>query len=187
MQLGDGPPWGSESVGRDPVLLSGFNGSYPTLRLGPAAVANAYQWQAPYTRYGWPAPIGLILKSGFTGPVTLSGADPRTGHPLWFGLVVAGVWGAPDKILPTYSLDPVNPLIPAGGATDAEKFWYGYIFLPGAGCYTVAASWPGGGWQATISAGAAGRLLLPCIARMVLTMRSICLRCGRSWIASRCA
>ena len=153
MQPGDGPPLGSESIGRDSVLLSGFNGSYPTLRLGPAAVANAYQRQAPYTRYGWPAPIGLILKSGFTGPVTLSGYDLRTGYPLWFGFIVAGDWGAPDKIMPTYVLDPANPIVPAGGSTGTENFWYGYVFLPGAGCYTISASWPGGGWQATVSAG----------------------------------
>ncbi len=153
MRHGDGPPWGSESIGHDPVLISGFSGSYPTLPLGQVAVESAYQWQAPYTRYGWPAPIGLILKSGFTGPVTLTGSDPRTGHPLWFGLITAGVWGAPEKITPAYQLDPAHPPIPAGGVTDTEQFWYGYIFLPASGCYNVTVSWPGGGWQMTISAG----------------------------------
>jgi hypothetical protein len=118
------------------------------------AVANAYDWRVPYTQYGWPAPIGLILQSDFIGPaVTLSGYDLRTGHPLWFGFVVAGNWGAPEKILPAYVLDLTNPPVPAGGATDRERFWYGYIFLPGAGCYSITASWPGGGWQATVSAG----------------------------------
>jgi len=153
MLVAAGPPLGSKAVGHAPVVLSGFVGSYPTLRLGLAAAANAYDWHAPYTRYGWPAPIGLVLQSGFTGPVTLSGYDPRTGNPLWFGFIVAGNWGAPERILPTYLLDPAKPPVPAGGATDTEVFWYGYIFLPGAGCYTISASWPGGGWQVTVSAG----------------------------------
>ena len=55
--------------------------------------------------------------------------------------------------MPAYVLDPANPSVPAGGASDNEVFWYGYVFLPGAGCYTISASWPGGGWQALVSAG----------------------------------
>lgn len=149
----DGPPWGTKAIGHAPVRLGGFVGTYPTLRLGPEAAAKAYSWRAPYTQYGWPAPIGLVLDSDFTGPVTLTGYDPRTGYPLWFGFIVAGNWGAPEKITPAYVLDPANPPVPAGGATSTEQFWYGYIFLPGAGCYIISASWPGGGWQALVSAG----------------------------------
>lgn len=150
-----GPPWGSLAVGRAPVVLSGFIGPYATLRLGSVAAANAYGWTAPYTQYGWPAPIGLVLRSDFAGPVTLSGWNQRDGHPLWFGFIEAGVWGAPQRVVPTYVLDPAHPAVPAGGSTstEAETFWYGYVFLPGAGCYTLAAAWPGGGWQVTISAG----------------------------------
>jgi hypothetical protein len=135
------------------VTLSGFVGSQATLRLGQEAAAKAYDWRAPYTQYGWPAPIGLVLQSDFTGPVTLSGEDTLTGNPLWFGFIVAGNWGAPERITPEYVLDPANPPVPAGGATDTETFWYGYVFLPSAGCYTISASWLGGGWQAIVSAG----------------------------------
>jgi hypothetical protein len=147
-----GPPWDSQAIGREPVLLGGFVGPYATLRLGPDAAANAYGWTAPYTRYGWPAPIGLVLRSDFAGPVTLSGRDLRTGHPLWFGFIEAGVWGAPQRVVPVFTLDLANPSVPAGGATASEAFWYGYAFLPGAGCYMIAATWPGGGWQITVSA-----------------------------------
>jgi hypothetical protein len=152
----DGNPAMGLAIGKAPVLLGGFSGPYATLPIGPAASANqsASGWDAPYTQYGWPAPIEPILHSGVSGPVTLSGWDLSTGYPLWFGLVVAGVWGAPQQISPTIRLDPADPAIPAGGSTGAENFWYGYAFLPGAGCYTLTGSWPGGSWQITVSAGA---------------------------------
>src|SRR5262249_24024190 len=79
----DCPPQ-EQAIGHSPVLVGGFIGPYAKLLLGPSASAMAYRWAAPYTPYGWPAPIGLILRGQISGPVTLSGSDPRTGHPLWF-------------------------------------------------------------------------------------------------------
>jgi hypothetical protein len=148
-----GPPAANSAVGRAPVWVGGFTGPYATLRLGPTA--SAFGWAAPYTRYGWPAPIYLVLQSqsGLAGPVTLAGWDPRDGHPLWFGFVEAGVWGAPTQVVPAFTLDPAHPSIPVGGADTTGTFWYGYAFLPSAGCYMLAASWPGGTWQVTVSAG----------------------------------
>jgi hypothetical protein len=156
-----GPPFGRWAIGREPVLLGGFIGPYATMPLGRAASTIAYGWTAPYTPYGWPAPIGLMVQAGLpSGPVTLSGWDQLTGHPLWFGFVVAGDWGAPQHVVPTFVLDPTHPSIPAGGWASPETFWYGYVFLPGAGCYTLTASWPGGNWRVTVSAGSvnAGQL-----------------------------
>ena len=154
MLTADGPPIRSGAIGSTPVLVGTFVGPYATMPLGPVASANAYGWTAPYSLFGWPAPIDLILKSGVAGPVTLSGLDPRTGHPVWFGLVVPGKWGAPQHISPTLSIDPTHPAIPAGGDSGAEVFWYGYAFVPTSGCYVLTASWPGGSWRITISAGA---------------------------------
>ncbi|PWT76552.1 MAG: hypothetical protein C5B60_04020 [Chloroflexi bacterium] len=152
----DGNPSVGMAIGKAPVLVGGFRGPYATLPVGPAASANLNDsgWTAPYTLYGWPAFIELIVHTGVTGPVTLSGRDAHTGYPLWFGFVMAGVWGAPHEVTPTFSLDPGNPAIPAGGSGGLEQFWYGYAFLPGAGCYTLSTSWPGGSWQITVSAGA---------------------------------
>jgi hypothetical protein len=107
----EGPPFERASIGHAPVLLGGFVGPYATLPLGPAANAAAYGWTAPYTRYGWPAPIGLVLLGlHVSGPVTLSGWDLRTGHPLWFGFIVAGEWGLRSRWFPPLgSIQPIPP------------------------------------------------------------------------------
>lgn len=148
-----GPPWTTQAIGHQPVQLSGFDGPYPTARLGPEAAANAYGWTAPHTAFGWPAPIGVALVPNVQGPVILSGRDLQTGYPLWFGLVEAGVWDAPLQVTPRLTLDPAHPPVPAGGNAATAVFWYGYLFFPSAGCYTLTASWPGGGWRVTVSAG----------------------------------
>jgi len=144
------------AIGTAPVLVGGFAGPPATLPVGPAASArlNFPGWTQPYTRYGWPALIDLILHTGISGPVALTGRDLQTGYPLWFGFVVPGVAGAPQQVTRTLQLNPAHPDVPAGGETGEEEFWFGYAFLPGAGCYTLTASWPGGSWLLTVSAGA---------------------------------
>ncbi len=152
-----GPPIFGLAVGHTPVWLAGFTGPYPTLRLGPTASANAWGgWSAPYTQDGWPAPIGLEIPAGFAGQIHLSGWDAHAGpsRSMRFGLIQAGGFGAPVNVETTYTLDPTRSIIPPGGVDSTGAFWYGYAFLPGAGCYTLAASWPGGGWSVMISAGA---------------------------------
>jgi hypothetical protein len=148
-----GPPHWGAAIGRAPVWLSNMSGTYPTLRLGSQASANAYGWDAPYTQFGWPAPIGLVLENGFQGPVRLTGWNVNTSEAVSFGFVQAGEWGAPRYISPDYTLNPVSGTIPAGGSDPSGVFWYGYAFVPRAGCYVIAASWPGGSWKATVSSG----------------------------------
>jgi hypothetical protein len=147
-----GPPQ-YRAVGNAPLWVGGFTGPYATLKLGPAASATAYDWAAPYTRYGWPAPILLVLQSGYAAPVTLSGWDLRDGHPVWFGVIEAGVWGPPRQVVTPFTLDPAHLPFDAGGEDDTGVFWYGYAFLPRAGCYALAATWAGGAWRVTVSAG----------------------------------
>lgn len=160
-----GPPsWGA-AVGQAPVWLAGTSGAYPTMRLGPAATANAYSWKAPYTQFGWPAPIGLVLKPDFNAPVLLSGWDVQSNGQsvVSFGFVIAGDWGAPNYVSPSYQFYPGNLYLPAGGSDSTGVFWYGYAFFPHAGCYQLVASWPAssgpgsiwpaGSWQAIVSVG----------------------------------
>lgn len=148
-----GPPSFGAAIGYAPVWLAGFTGANPTLRLGAAASASAYGWDAPYSQYGWPAPIGLVVAPGYAAQVTLLGRDVETGQTVAFGFVEAGVWGAPTFVTPAYTLDTGHPSVPAGGSDPTGVFWYGYVFLPHAGCYDLAATWPGGSWRFTVSAG----------------------------------
>ncbi len=148
-----GPPQWGAAVGQAPVWLAGMSGAYPTLRLGREASANAYDWSAPYTQFGWPAPIGIVLRGSFNQQVRLTSWNVSTGEVASFGLVQAGDWGAPSRVAQTFLLNPSDPVIPAGGEDSTGVFWYGYAFFPQAGCYTLDATWPGGSWQATISAG----------------------------------
>ena len=69
------------------------------------------------------------------GSVTLSGWDPRIGYPLWFGFITAGQWGPPARVVPSFTLDPANPSVPAG-------------------CYVLSTTWPGGAWRVAVSTGA---------------------------------
>lgn len=152
-----GPPAFGLAVGHTPVWVAGFTGPYPTLRLGPNARANTWGgWSAPYTQVGWPVPIGLEVPAGFTGQIHLSGWDAHDGpsRSMQFGLIQASGGGPPSDVETTYTLDLTHPTIPPGGEDHTGVFWYGYAFLPGAGCYTLTASWPGGSWSVTISAGA---------------------------------
>lgn len=159
-----GPPHWGAAIGHAPVWLGGASGAYPTMRLGPAATANAYSWNAPYTQFGWPAPIGLVLQSGFIEPVLLSGWDVHDSQSVVsFGFVVAGGWGAPSYVSPSYQFYPSNSAVPVGGEDATDVFWYGYAFFPHAGCYQLIASWPAsagpgsiwpaGNWQAIVSVG----------------------------------
>lgn len=148
-----GPPQWGGAIGHAPIWMAGFSGANPTLRLGDAARANAYSWNAPYTQFGWPAPIGLVMGQGFSGPVILSGWNVATQEPVSFGFVVAGQWGAPSSVNANYVLDPSNPDLPAGGADSTGVFWYGYAFVPKAGCYTITASSTDESWHFTVSAG----------------------------------
>lgn len=148
-----GPPQWGAAIGHAPVWLAGMSGAYPTLRLGHEASANAYGWSAPYTQFGWPSPIGLVLKNGFNEPVRLTGWNINTGEVVSFGFVQAGAWGAPLYVSSDYTLDPASGTIPAGGSDPTGVFWYGYAFVPRAGCYVMTASWQGGSWKAIVSAG----------------------------------
>jgi hypothetical protein len=39
------------------------------------------------------------------------------------------------------------------GGVGEFSIWFDVLYLPGAGCYTLQASWPGGGWIVNFAAG----------------------------------
>lgn len=149
-----GPPSYTLAIGKSPVWLSGFTRPGATARIGPRAMANSWGgWTMPYTQYGWPAPMVLDLKAGFTAPITLYGYNLQTNQSVSFGLIEAGPWGPPQAVMSAYPFDPEASPIPAGGSDSTGTFWYGYMFFPQAGCYQINAAWPGGSWSEVVSAG----------------------------------
>ncbi len=147
------PPGLGNAVGVAPIWVGGFEGPYPTLRFKTEGDPAPYGWPLHYTQYGWPVPIDLMLGPGAQGPVTLTGWNPEDLHPLWFGFVSLPAPDPPAQITTSFTLDPLHPSVPEGGASSESGFWYGYAFVPKAGCYALTATWPGGAWKVLISAG----------------------------------
>jgi hypothetical protein len=148
-----GPPY-FRAIGHAPIWLSGFNPPNATILLGSSANPKTWgSWDAPYTQYGWPATVILVSSSSNREAVTLTGSNIQTGQVVSFGFVTPGGFGAPTVVSPAYTLDPQNPWVPPGGEDNTGVFWYGYVFVPQAGCYQINATWPDGGWHIIVSAG----------------------------------
>ena len=71
----------------------------------------------------------------------------RTNAPLWWAFLGSDGYTIPA---PTFTIDP-QQIRGSLGARRRSKWWDGALYLPGAGCYTLSASWPGGGWTATFA------------------------------------
>ncbi|HEV2459162.1 MAG TPA: hypothetical protein VGS80_12455 [Ktedonobacterales bacterium] len=141
-----GPPLGGGhgviyAVGAGPVWVDGFDGA-------TAFVAISRDAAGPYSEYGWPVYTALALKVPFEEAVTLRGSDLRTGAPLWFTLTSAG----PETglVVPLVTVDPRQSI---DSIDSTAHWWNGLLYLPGAGCYTLQASWRGGGWTVHFAAG----------------------------------
>ena len=132
------------AVGGPDVWVDGFDSARAVTSITRDATG-------PYTQWGWPVGIALVLRDPFNAAVTLVAHDTRTNSPLWWAFLGSDGYTVPRS--------PPSRLIRSRirgslGATDgASKWWNGALYLPGAGCYTLRASWPGGGWTATFAAG----------------------------------
>jgi hypothetical protein len=101
--------------------------------------------RAGYTQYGWAWKIIWEVGPKFTHTVTLHGTNVRTSTSLLFQV--------DDSPTTSPVLDPGYPghLHAAFGDDWAE--WGSYVFLPGTGCYSMEAMWPGGHWLVYFAAG----------------------------------
>lgn len=143
-------PLASEPVPFDPQAVgSGIGGSEVWLVApfsgSPAALHLNWLLPSGYTQYGWPVPVQVLVKVGFSQQITLSGSDLRTRYPLW----LAASPYTPAE--PVTTLDPAQ--LPSSTSDRAWSIWFGILYLPGAGCYMWRASWLGGGWTAGFAAG----------------------------------
>jgi hypothetical protein len=129
------------AVGGPDVWVDGFESAH-------AATSITRDATGPYTQWGWPVAVALVLKDPFHATVTVVGHDTRTHSPLW--------WAFPGDdgstvLAPTFTIDPQQ--MNSWSADSTSKWWNGTLYLPGVGCYTLKASWSGGGWTETFAAG----------------------------------
>jgi hypothetical protein len=138
-----GPPTAGNAVGADPVWVDGFDGA-------TAAIDIAAHATGPYTSRGWPVLIVLAFKHPFSAKVALEGESLPAQTPLWLSFQGPN-GGTPPSV--GFTMDPQEQqnLYPSGDSTAA--FWFGSLFLPGAGCYALDARWDGSNWRAIFAAG----------------------------------
>ncbi|HEV2458621.1 MAG TPA: hypothetical protein VGS80_09665 [Ktedonobacterales bacterium] len=98
-----------------------------------------------YPLFGWPVQVLVLVKADFTPPFILFGRDLRTGYALWL------TTDPNEAPAPIFNIDPSQ--IPARTSDGQWRIWFGVLYLPGAGCYTLQASWLAGGWTVHFAAG----------------------------------
>lgn len=141
-------------VGGTDVWMVGLlgPGGYPVAgQRATAKIGAPSRIIVSYTSYGWPFEIMVLARrSDFAQTVTITGQDLRTEHNLWFSPEANASNTLVEKA-PILTIDLSQPF--AGSSDGQWKIWFGVIYLPGAGCYTLQANWPGGGWNVNFAAG----------------------------------
>ena len=134
------------------VGLVGPSGNATSGQRATAKIGGPQAINSAYTSAGWPIQMMVLARTDFAQTVTITGHDLRTRYSLWF---------SPDSNQP----DAIAEAAPAatidfsdygslGGTSDGQwKIWFGVLYLPGAGCYTLQANWPGDGWVVNFAAG----------------------------------
>ena len=143
-----GAPGLGMAVGHNPVWVDAFDGPTATLSI-PAHGGNQF------TQYGWQVNIILVFTNGYGAPVTLIGNDLTTNFSLWFG--APNPPADPNGISQTpntaFTVDAQQAETNGAGVGGGAVFYPISMYLPGADCYHLSASWPGGSWQIIFAAG----------------------------------
>ena len=134
------------AVGGPEVWVDGFDSARAVSSITRDATG-------PYTQYGWPVRITLVLRDPFDAAVTLVAHDVRTHSTLWWAFLGNDVSGGYTVPAATFTIDPQQDQGFPSSSDGVSRWWSGALYLPGAGCYTLRASWLGGGWTATFAAG----------------------------------
>lgn len=142
-------PPGSPPVEFSPAVSPGIGGSDVWLVgpvTGPRSTARIGLLPPNvYTQFGWPVQIPVLVKVGFAQTISLRGHDLHTGYALWL------TPGPPEAAMPALTIDPGQ--LQSSTSDGQWRIWFGVMYLPGAGCYALHASWPGGGWTVNFAAG----------------------------------
>ena len=126
-----------------------FFGASGAANLGHGATAKLGSFSpSDYTLAGWPVQVSVLVQDNLTHQITLTGQDLRTTYRLWFS-ADANNPGAVDEASPLATIDPSS----VSASMSDWKIWFGVLYLPGAGCYRLHATWQGGSWTVVFAAG----------------------------------
>jgi hypothetical protein len=135
--VGAGPAWG---VGI---------GSYKQVPL--ALVWAPGDALTAHTQYGWGHKLLWVVATHVQGAVTIHGMNLRTGTPVYPDAEYAEASSTPAALI----LNPSDPTVVSQDANRDDQWtqFPGGLTVPGAGCYSLEATWPGGSWHLTFAAG----------------------------------
>ncbi len=135
--VGAGPAWGVGIISYKQVPLA--------LVWAPGD-ALAY-----HTQDGWSHKLLWVIATQVQGAVTIHGMNLRTGTPVYPDAEYAEASSTPTALI----LNPSDPIV-VGQDANRDDQWTefpGGLTVPGAGCYSLEATWPGGNWHLIFAAG----------------------------------
>lgn len=130
-------------VGDSPVWVTGFSGPH-------ARLVHLDDSRQQPQEFGWAYNLLLVEKSDYIRPVVISGDNLQDGSPLFFedGISIRGQ----KSVTAFFELAADHPRLPSKYDTQ-WKAWTVIMYVPAAGCYSLEALWPEGGWQVNFAAG----------------------------------
>jgi len=135
-------PYFGAAVGRFPVWYIGFGGPHATLNFSILPTPHYV------SGYGWGVKGFVAIAPRVHGHITLYGARLGDKQPLYFDNDIAGP--RPVHVL------AIDVDAERGRSSRGYGGWVvalDGLYLPGAGCYALHASWQGGSWMVHFSAG----------------------------------
>lgn len=135
--VGAGPAWG--------VGIS----SYKQVPL--ALVWNPVDALDTHNQYGWEHKLLWVVATHVQGSVTIHGMNLQTGTPIYPDAEYAEASSTPTALI----LNPSDPTVVSQDANRDDQWtqFPGSLTVPGAGCYSLEATWPGGNWHLAFAAG----------------------------------
>ena len=104
-----------------------------------------------HTQYGWAHKLLWVVATHVQGAVTIHGINLQTGTPVYPDAEYAETSSTPTALI----LNPSDPTVISQDANRDDQWtqFPGGLTVPGAGCYELSATWPGGSWHLTFAAG----------------------------------
>jgi hypothetical protein len=135
--VGAGPAWG--------VGISSYQQVPLALVWDPGTALTTHE------EYGWGHKLLWVVATHLQGAVTIHGTNLRTGTPVYPDAEYAEASSTPAALI----LNPSDPTVVSQDANRDDQWtqFPGGLTVPGAGCYSLEATWPGGSWHLTFAAG----------------------------------